>query len=848
MIKQHFNVTGMSCSACSAHVEKTVAALPGVSGVSVNLLTSSMSVTYDDTVLGSAAIAKAVIDAGYQAQARDDRNQSSQSSRNGQASQCSRSGQSSQSGQASQCSRSGQSSQNAGSCCKQRGNLAVGTGSVAVAAAASASASACPSAFVSGPGPGLGSAPEDIAKLEFLGLQRRLKISALFGVPLFYISMGHMWGWPLPQLLHGPENALLFIFTQFLLVIPLIFVNFKYFDNGSKSLFRGAPNMDSLIAIGSGAAVIYGIYAIYKIGYGLGHGNLEIVKTFSMDVYFESAGMILLLITFGKFLEARAKGKTSEAISRLLDLSPKTATVVRNGQEHVVSVEEVVIDDLLVIKAGDAIAVDGVVVEGSASVDESALTGESIPVEKHPGDRVISASINKTGYLHVRAVKVGSDTTLARIIQLVADATASKAPVAKLADKISGVFVPAVIALAALAVSAWLLAGYSFEFALTMGIAVLIISCPCALGLATPTAIMVGTGKGASLGVLFKSAEALEKAHRVDYVVLDKTGTVTIGKPVVTDIVPAGDGTAQQLLAVAASLEKLSNHPLSEAILEAANQAGTQYLPVQNFQVVAGGGIQGEIDGVPCRAGNRRMLQNHGIGHDKMFEEADHLATQGKTVMYFTSGDQVLGVIAAADQVKPTARQAVSRLQAMGLEILLLTGDNAAVAQVVARDTGITKVVAEVLPDNKEAEIRKLQQAGKCVAMVGDGINDAPALAAADVGIAIGAGTDIAMESADVVLMKSDLLDIVAALRLSRAVLGNIRQNLFWAFFYNAVSIPIAAGVLFPSFGIKLSPMLAAFAMSMSSVFVVTNALRLRRFAFSKHTDADADADKVAGL
>jgi heavy metal translocating P-type ATPase len=755
MKKQSFDVTGMSCSACSAHVDKTVAALEGVQSVSVNLLKNTMSVTFDDSATDTELIAKAVSEAGYTATAQDNTSET-----------------------------------------KAKSSV------------------------------------NNAAELEYEDLKRRLIISAIFGIPLFYISMGHMWNWPLPAFFHGIENALTFVFTQFLLVIPIISTNKKYFDNGFKTLSKGAPNMDSLIAIGSGAAVVYGIYAIYKISYGLGHGNLELVNSFAMDIYFESAGMILLLITFGKFLEARAKGKTSEAISRLLDLAPKTATVLRDGKETTIPTEDILVGDILLVKAGDSFAIDGVIVEGASAVDEAALTGESIPVEKNVGDKVLSASINKTGFLKVKAVNVGSETTLARIIKLVDEATASKAPIAQLADKVSGVFVPIVIAIAAFSVLAWVLAGQSFEFALAMGIAVLVISCPCALGLATPTAIMVGTGKGASLGVLVKSAEALEKAHKIDQIVFDKTGTITLGKPAVTDLIATN--SEQELLTIAASLEKLSNHPLSEAILAKAEQELVQPLAVTNFQVLPGSGIEGTIDGAICRAGNFRILENNGISSPENQAKAEELASQGKTSMFFTKNNEIIGIIAAADQIKPNAKKAVDEIKALGISTLLLTGDNPAAAKAVADKVGITDIIAQVLPQNKEEEIRKLQASGKNVAMVGDGINDAPALAASDVGIAIGAGTDIAIESADIVLIKSDLQDIVAALKLSTAVIRNIKQNLFWAFFYNIIGIPIAAGVFYTSFGLKLSPMVGAFAMSLSSVFVVTNALRLRKFKYEK--------------
>ncbi len=665
-------------------------------------------------------------------------------------------------------------------------------------------------------------------------MKRRLLLSAIFTIPLFYISMGHMMGWPLPGGLLGMENAITFAFTQFLLLIPVVFVNAKYYRMGFKTLFHGSPNMDSLIAIGSGAAIVYGIYAIFKIGIGFGHGDMETVHSFMMDLYFESAGMILTLITLGKTLEARAKGKTSDAITKLMNLAPKTATVERNGVEQQIPVEQVQQGETLIVKAGESVPVDGVVLEGFSSVDESALTGESIPVEKHVGDTVIGATINKTGYFKMQATKVGDDTTLAQIVRLVDEATSSKAPIAKLADKVAGVFVPTVIGIALVAAAVWLVLGYGVEFALSIGISVLVISCPCALGLATPTAIMVGTGKGATNGILIKSAEALETAHNIDTVVLDKTGTITQGKPVVTDILCGAGIDRLRLLQTAASLEKLSEHPLADAITAEAGKAKLPLSPVEDFQQIPGQGIVGRVDGEMCLAGNRRMMDAHNITGGELLRSGETLAAEGKTPLFFARAGKLMGVIAVADVVKPTSAQAIQELSGLGIEVVMLTGDNAKTAQAIQRQVGVDRVVAEVFPQDKEKEIRRLQVNGKKVAMVGDGINDAPALARADVGIAIGAGTDVAIESADIVLMKSDLLDVSTAIQLSKAVIRNIKQNLFWAFIYNIIGIPIAAGVFFLSFGWKLNPMLGAFAMSFSSVFVVSNALRLRWFR-AKH-------------
>lgn len=767
MRKEQFDITGMTCSACSARVEKSVAKLPGIQEVSVNLLKNSMVASYDEAALDTGQIIQAVEKAGYGASPK-----------------------------------AGQSKPAA-----ERTAASVPAGKPAVST----------------------------AQAEYAQMKRRLLLSAIFTIPLFYISMGHMMGWPLPGGLLGMENAITFAFTQFLLLIPVVFVNAKYYRMGFKTLFHGSPNMDSLIAIGSGAAIVYGIYAIFKIGIGFGCGDMETVHSFMMDLYFESAGMILTLITLGKTLEARAKGKTSDAITKLMNLAPKTATVERNGVEQQIPVEQVQQGETLIVKAGESVPVDGVVLEGFSSVDESALTGESIPVEKHVGDTVIGATINKTGYFKMQATKVGDDTTLAQIVRLVDEATSSKAPIAKLADKVAGVFVPTVIGIALVAAAVWLVLGYGVEFALSIGISVLVISCPCALGLATPTAIMVGTGKGATNGILIKSAEALETAHNIDTVVLDKTGTITQGKPVVTDILCEAGADRLGLLKIAASLEKLSEHPLADAITAEAGKAKLPLSPVEDFQQIPGQGIMGRVDGVLCLAGNRRMMDAHNIEGGELLRSGEALAGAGKTPLFFARAGKLIGVIAVADVVNPTSAQAIRELSGLGIEVVMLTGDNAKTAQAIQRQVGADRVVAEVFPQDKEKEIRRLQDSGKKVAMVGDGINDAPALARADVGIAIGAGTDVAIESADIVLMKSDLLDVSTAIQLSKAVIRNIKQNLFWAFIYNIIGIPIAAGVFFLSFGWKLNPMLGAFAMSFSSVFVVSNALRLRWFR-AKHS------------
>ncbi len=738
---EKFNVTGMTCSACSAHVEKSVKKLNGVKSVNVNLLQNNMHVDFDETAVSVDDIINAVVSGGYGASV-------------------------------------------AGKKQEKKDNKI----------------------------------DNEISNMKF-----RLIVSLVCLVPLMYISMGHMWGWPFLSVFHGAENGITFALTQMLLTLPIMYVNRKYYITGFKTLFHGAPNMDSLIAIGSGAAFTYGIIAIYCIGYGLGHGDKEFAHSYMMNLYFESAAMILALITLGKFLESRAKGKTSQAIEKLIDLSPKTAVVIRDGKEVTVGVDDVQIGEIVVVKAGQSVPLDGVIVEGNGAIDESAITGESIAVEKNIGDKVIGATINKSGYFKFKVEKVGEDTALSQIIHLVEEASASKAPIAKLADKVSGIFVPVVISIAVITIIVWLLLGKGVSFALSMGISVLVISCPCALGLATPTAIMVGTGKGAQYGILTKSAESLETAHQVDTVVLDKTGTITEGKPSVTDIAPVGISD-KELLQIAASIEYLSEHPIAKAIVEKAN--GLELSNVADFEQIAGQGVKGSVDGKKVLAGNYKMMRENNIevSEDEVF------AKDGKTSLYFAVDNKFVGIIAVADTIKATSRQAIEDMRNMGLDVIMLTGDNAVTANAIKNKLSLSSAVAEVLPSDKEDEVRKLQQNGHKVAMVGDGINDAPALTRADVGIAIGAGTDIAIESADIVLMKSDLQDVVTSIELSHTVIKNIKENLFWAFFYNALGIPIAAGVLYGIAGLKLNPMIAALAMSFSSVFVVSNALRLRFF------------------
>ena len=672
--------------------------------------------------------------------------------------------------------------------------------------------------------------PVSQADKELAAMRVRLTVSFAFLLPLLYLAMGHMFEWPLPEFFHGTANAMNLAFTEFILLIPIAIVNGKFFRIGFKTLFRGHPNMDSLIAIGSTAAILYGIFAIYQIGFGLGHGQADLVRHYLMDLYFESAGAILALITLGKYLEARSKSRTSEAITKLVNLAPKTATILRDGVETDVAVEDVRVGDTVIVRPGQSIPVDGIILDGSTSVDQSALTGESMPVEKEPGDAVAAATINKSGFIRFEASKVGDDTTLARIIALVEEASSSKAPIAKLADQISSIFVPVVIVIAVAAALVWLLTGATPEFALSIGIAVLVISCPCALGLATPVAIMVGTGKAASHGILIKSAEALEIAHAINTVVLDKTGTITEGKPQVTDLVVFAGLTEDALLSLAASLEKPSEHPLAEAILKRASERQLAIRETSRFTAVPGRGLRAIIDDREYLAGNLAFMQENGLPADEPMQIGDGLAAQGKTPLYFADQHQILGLIAVADVVKPTSLLAIRQFKAMGIDVVMLTGDNQRTAEAIRRQLDIDRVVAEVMPEDKEREICLLQESGRKVAMVGDGINDAPALVRADVGIAIGAGTDIAIESADIILMKSDLLDAVTALELSKSVIRNIKQNLFWAFFYNTVGIPLAAGIFFTLLGWKLSPSFAAAAMSLSSVSVVTNALRLKLF------------------
>lgn len=790
-MKERFDVTGMTCSACSSHVEKSVGKLTGVENVSVNLLTNSMQVEFDENKLDTAGIIKAVEDAGYGAAVKDGHAKSGTKT-------------------------SGQSDSQENS--------------------------------------GLSAVEQNVKNMK-----KRLIVSLIFWIPLMYVSMGHMiYQWlniPMPpftmNFLHGNENAITYAFTQFLLLLPILIANQKYFKNGFKTLWHRSPNMDSLIAIGAGAAILYGIFAIYRIGYAMGHGDMAVVHQYAHDLYFESAGTILTLITIGKYLETKSKGKTSEAITKLLNLAPKTVTVVRDGVEQVVDAADVGKGEIFLVKPGESVAVDGIVLEGKSSFDESAITGESIPVPKQEGDAIVSASMNKSGLIRAKATKVGEDTTIAQIIRLVEEASSSKAPIAKVADKIAGVFVPTVITIALITGVIWLISGATFEFAMSTAIAVLVISCPCALGLATPVAIMVGTGKGAENGILIKSGDALETAHQIDTVVLDKTGTITQGKPVVTDIICAAGKNADktQLLQIAGSLEKGSEHPLAEAIVNYCVTNNISLEKVTDFNALFGKGIEGTVSGTHYYAGNEKMMEEKGISlSTEQKNQIQALAKQGRTPLLFADEKQFLGIVAVADVVKPTSKEAVQKFRDYGIHVIMLTGDNEVTAQAIKEQVGIDEVIAGVLPTQKEEKISALKQAGHKVAMIGDGVNDAPALASADVGIAIGAGTDVAIESADIVLMKNDLLDAVGAVKLSKAVIRNIKENLFWAFFYNSIGIPLAAGVLYPLFQIKLNPMFGAAAMSLSSVCVVSNALRLRwvKLHDAKKTQSEPYQDVAA--
>ena len=755
MAKEKYNITGMSCAACSAKVERVVGKLDGVENVSVNLLTNSMQVEYKEDKLSSNDIIKNIADAGYGASLATATKQK-----------------------------------------KEEKSIKKTN-------------------------------DDAITSMKF-----RLKVSIVFLVILMYFSMGSMIGLPLPKFLSGEGNPVGFALTQLLLVLPVMYVNRKYYISGFKSLFHLSPNMDTLIAVGTVAAFTYGVIAIYVMGYALNNADMHTVTEYRMNLYFESVSMILTLITLGKFFETGSKARTTDAISKLIDLSPKRANVLRDGVEENILTEDVVVGDIVIVRPGESIPVDGMIIEGSTSVDESAITGESIPVQKEKGDKLIAATINKNGSVRIKATEVGEDTAISRIIALVEEASSSKAPIAKMADKVAGVFVPVVMGISLITFIVWLALGYDFSFALNCAIAVLVISCPCSLGLATPVAIMVGTGKGAENGILIKSADALETTHSIDTVVLDKTGTVTEGKPVVTDIL-AFDTDENEFLKLAAGVESASEHPLAEAIVEKAKEKSFEIVSPTEFQAISGRGIVASVSGSKIIAGNEQAIkEQYGNSENFMevFKKGNELAAEGKTPMYFMKDGKLLGIIAVADTIKKDSKEAIQALKNRNIDVVLLTGDHKNTAMAIAKEAGIKKVIAEVLPTDKEEHIRELIKAGHKVAMVGDGINDSPALARADVGIAIGAGTDIAIESADIVLMHSSLKDVATAIDLSKAVIRNIKQNLFWAFFYNSIGIPLAAGVFYLSLGWKLSPMFGAAAMGMSSVCVVSNALRLRGF------------------
>ncbi len=740
-MKTIFNISGMTCAACSRAVERVTGKINGVSQASVNLATEKLTVIYDEKLTSMHDIINAVTKAGYGASIPDN------------------------------------------------------------------------------------STP--IEKEDTAGnLKKRFISSAIFTLPLLYISMGHMIGLPLPKVISPSHNPLVYSIIQLLLTLPVVILGYKFYTIGFRSLFKGSPNMDSLIAIGTGSAILYGLYAIFKITNGNSH--------YVHELYFESAATIITLITLGKFLENISKGKTSEAIKKLIGLRPNVALIIRDENEITVDFDKVKVGDIVIVKPGEKVPVDGIIIEGTTSVDESMLTGESIPVEKKAGDSIIGASINKNGYVKYKATKVGDDTALAQIIKLVEEAQGSKAPIAKLADKISGVFVPVVMAIALFSALAWLISGQSVIFSLTIFISVLVIACPCALGLATPTAIMVGTGKGAEHGILIKNGEALETAHKINTVVFDKTGTITEGKPKVTDIITNQDYDESYLIRIVASGEKASEHPLGEAIIKKSQENATALFEVTNFESITGQGIKFSADKKIVLFGNSLLMKNNNIDTDSLGDAAESLSKQGKTPMYVCIDNKLCGLIAVADTVKESSAKAIKKLHIMGIKTVMITGDNHNTANAIAKEVGIDVVLAEVLPHEKSEKVKKLQSGGNIVAMVGDGINDSPALAQANVGIAIGSGTDVAIESADIVLMKNDLMDVPAAIKLSKSTIKNIKENLFWAFGYNTIGIPVAMGILYLFGGPLMNPMIAGAAMSLSSVSVVTNALRLKTFSPDK--------------
>ena len=777
MRKETFNVTGMTCSACAARVERAVKKIEGTADVSVNLLTNTMTLAYDEAAANPAAIIAAVEDAGY-----------------------------------------------------------------------GASVKAAPGAQNAAAKTDGASAPEK----EIRAMRSRLLVSILFLLPTMYIAMSHMlsmWGIPYPagfaDIFWGAENALSFALAQFVLILPIMYVNRPYYVNGFRNLLHGAPNMDSLVGIGSMASALFGVFAMFRMSWGLGHGDLALAAEYSTNLYFESAGMIVTLITVGKYLEARAKGQTTGALTALMQLAPAEATVVRDGSEQIVPVTALSLGDTVIVRPGARIPVDGTVTEGATSVDESAVTGESMPVPKAKGDAVTSGTLNIEGTIRFTATRVGEDTTIRQLIRLVDDASGSKAPIARLADRVSAVFVPVVIAIALAAGGIWLIMGASVEFAFSITISILVISCPCALGLATPVAIMVGTGRGAAHGILIKSGAALETAGNIDTVLMDKTGTLTQGRPQLVSIRPIGI-TADELIALAAALEAGSEHPIAAAIRSYAERKALAVPAAADFQAVFGRGVRARVGGADCAAGNAALLAELNVPLSEEITAAlADMAERGETALAVVRENRAVGLLGVRDAEKPTSAAAVAQMKAMGLTPVMLTGDDARTAQVIAARLAIDHVIAGVLPSEKRAHVERLQGEGHRVAMIGDGVNDAPALMQADLGIAIGAGTDVAVDSADAVLVRSDLLDAVSAIRLSRSVMRNIKENLFWAFFYNVIGIPLAAGVLYPAFGVKLSPMIGAAAMSLSSVCVVLNALRLRFFAIVHEAAAAAEQTDI---
>ena len=757
-MKDKYSITGMSCSACSANIEKTVAALNGVKVAAVNLLKNEMVVEYDENIISSEVIVRAVEKIGYGA------------------------------------------------------SLQEGDSGKAIVHEES-------------------SLKEDQSEKQ---MKFRLWASVGWLIPLMYLSMGHMIHLPLPWWMNGTEYGVNFALMQLLLTLPIIYLNRKFFQVGLKALFHKMPNMDSLVAVGSGAALIYGIFALFQMSTGLAMGDLKMVHHYQMDLYFESAAMILTLVTVGKYLETRSKGKTSKAIEKLMHLIPKQSLVEREGAELWIPSDQLVVGDIVIVKQGGLIGADGIVVEGSGAVDEAAITGESLPVDKKVGGQLVSGTMVQSGYMKFRANKVGADTTLAQIIRLVDEAGASKAPIAKLADKVAGIFVPVVMGISLLTAIIWMIVGADFEFALARAITVLVISCPCALGLATPTAIMVGTGKGAELGILVKSAQSLERMRDVDTIVFDKTGTITEGNPKVVDELWFTNEEELRMKPLLASLEAMSEHPLSKAIVHFLREENRQ--TVENYEAVLGGGIVGNVGGQQILCGNINLIESRAIELKEkgLSDQIENWEKDGRTVLYVARNNECVGAIAIADPIKSGTKTVLEQLHKMNIHTVMLTGDRQKTAQAVKREVGVKELIAEVLPQDKEKKISLLQSQGHIVAMVGDGINDAPALVRADVGVAIGAGTDIAIEAADLILVRDDLMGVVQAIQLSRAVIRNVKQNLFWAFFYNVLGIPVAAGVFIAAFGLKLNPMMGAAAMSLSSVFVVTNALRLRYFGKNK--------------